>query len=73
MRLVYEGTLDGAFHGWGGETVFTFTNGMKWQQKNYSYRYFYMYRPQAKIWDDGGSTMLEVDGIDEMLEVKRIY
>ncbi len=72
MQLVYEGTLVGAVHGWDGHTVFRFTNGSFWEQAVYRYRYFYKYRPQAKIWNDGGQYLLEVDGVDEMLPVKRV-
>ena len=35
--------------------------------------YFYMYRPHAKIWDGQGGHLLEIDGVAEMLPVRRLY
>jgi hypothetical protein len=73
MRLVQEGNLEGEFQGWDGETVFRFDNGNSWKQAVYRYRYFYKYRPHAKIWEHRGEHLLEVDGDREMLPVRRVY
>ena len=37
------------FKGWEGETVFELQNGQIWKQDKYKYKYFYAYRPDAKI------------------------
>lgn len=71
MQLVYAGTLEGEVKGWSGDTLFQFTNGQTWQQAVYRYKYFYKYRPRAKVWSDGGRYLLEVDGVGEMLPVRR--
>lgn len=72
MELVVESRIDGEFEGWDGDRVFPLINGQKWQQARYKYRYRYRYMPKAKIWREGSRHYLEVDGIDEMIEVRRL-
>lgn len=73
MKVEYEGTLDGAITGWNGNTVFRFTTGFRWKQAVYRYQYFYLYRPEARIWANGSEYLLEIDGVDEMLPVMRVH
>jgi hypothetical protein len=72
MELVHEGHLVSHFKGWSGDTVFEFDSGMKWQQARYAYLYHYAYRPRAQVWQDGSRVLLQVEGISEMLEVRRL-
>ena len=72
MEIILDGKIEGDFEGFDGEKVFTFTNGQKWQQARHRYMYRYRFSPSAKIWRDGGRFLIEVDGIDEMIEVRKI-
>jgi hypothetical protein len=72
MDIFAEGQLAGAFEGWSGDTVFELTNGQKWQQARYAYRYVYRYRPRVKILKDGARYYLAVDDIDDIIEVRRL-
>lgn len=73
MQLKLNGQLNGEFTGWSGETLFEFTNGQIWKQTRYQYRYWYKYRPRASIFSDGSRHFLQVDGRDEMIEVRRVH
>jgi len=72
MELVVESKIVGQFSGWDGDNVYELTNGQKWQQSRYKYRYRYKYRPEAKVWKDGSHHYLEVEGMYEMVDVRRI-
>jgi len=72
MQLITEGVLSGACNGWDGNTLFRFDNGQIWEQAIYRYRYFYIYHPRVKIWNDRGQCLLEEDGVDEVLPVRRV-
>jgi hypothetical protein len=39
---------------------------------NYLYQYQYLYRPRACIVEDGGRQYLEVEGMGERIEVRRV-
>lgn len=72
MKLVVESQIKGAFRGWkGGTNVFQLTNGQAWKQSHYKYQYHYAYQPKAKIWQDGSTYYLEVDGMGEKIEVRK--
>lgn len=72
MRLIVKGQLSGEFTGFDGDRVYEFTNGQKWQQSQYKYKYCYKYRPKAYIWDNGGRRFLQVDGVEDMVPVRKI-
>lgn len=72
MQLVTESRIAGEFSGWDGDTVFALDNGMKWQQARYAYRYHYAYRPRARVFRDGGRILLEVEGMNDVIEVRRL-
>ena len=72
MELVTESRIEEACEGFDGDRVFELVNGQKWQQAVYRYRYCYRYRPVAKIWRDGGQHCIEIEGMDEMIQVRRI-
>ncbi len=73
MSVFFEGTIKGSFKGFKNrDTIFEFTNGQIWKQNEYKYHYHYAYRPEAKIIDKGGRYYLEVDGVSDSVEVKKI-
>lgn len=72
MQLVTKSRINGTFTGWKGGNVYTLVNGQKWMQITYKYRYKYKYRPQATVWRNGSQYYLEVEGMGEMLRVRRI-
>ncbi len=67
-----ESTIDGAFNGWDGTTVFPLINGQVWQQSVYAYHYQHAYRPEVLIYLSNGEWKLKVDGVHETVSVKRI-
>lgn len=71
MRLVYDSRISDDFEGWDGDKVYELDNGTKWELTSYRYRYHYSYRPRARIWDDRGQYMLDVDGMNEKVPVRR--
>jgi len=71
MQVILESRLEGKFTGWDGDNIYEFVNGQNWQQVHYKYQYKYMYRPVAKILQDGSKYFLEVDGMDGAIEVRR--
>ena len=71
MRLVYDSRISGEFEGWDGDKVYLLDNGSRWEMTSYRYSYRYSYRPRARIWDDGGQYLLEVDGMSEKVRVRR--
>jgi hypothetical protein len=71
MQKVAEIIIDGSFNGWTGRGAYSLVNGQVWKQIHYKYSYHYAYRPKAIIWRDGGRYLLEVDGMKDMIEVRR--
>ena len=71
MELIYDSKIKGAFRGWKGNNIYPLINGMYWKQKNYKYSYHYAYRPKARIWQEGSTKFLEVEGMKEMVAVRR--
>ena len=72
MNIVSESQISGDFEGWSGETVFELTNGQKWQQTRYAYRYAYKFMPRVQILSDGSRYFLSVNGMNETIEVRRV-
>ena len=72
MELKYDSRIYGDFEGWDGDAVFELINGTKWQQTKHKYKYKYKYQPVAKIWKDGSRYFLEVDGMPDMIQVRRL-
>ena len=73
MELKFESRIDGEFEGWDGETIFQLINGTTWKQYKYAYKYSYKYRPKVRIWKDGNKFFLDVEGLNKMLQVVRLY
>jgi len=74
MRIVEDGQLMHEFNGFEDEKViFEFMSGNKWQQDEYKYNYSYGFMPRAKVVENMGQTYLSVDGMSEMVRVKKVY
>jgi hypothetical protein len=72
-RIEEEGQLKGSFKGFHNrETVFQFYGGGTWRQNEYRYHYHYAYMPRARVINRDGRTLLEVDGIADTVEVRRV-
>ena len=71
MELVTESRIEGDCEGFDGERVFELVNGERWVQAVYKYKYRYKYRPVAKIWRDGGQHYIELEGMDDIIQVRR--
>jgi hypothetical protein len=71
MRVVTESMIDGNFSGRNGGNYYRLINGEVWQQAHYKYAYKYAYRPRARVFTDGSRYYLEVEGMNEMIEVRR--
>ncbi len=67
-----ESNIAGDFEDWSGETIFKLDNGQIWQQAFYSYTYHYAYHPQVTIYRAGGGYKMKVEGLNEVVEVKRL-
>lgn len=63
--------IKGASRGYHRDAVFRLANGQVWQQARYRYHYRYAFRPEVKLFTDGGYQMLQIDGIDEAVVVRR--
>jgi hypothetical protein len=75
MDVILESQIKGAFAGWRKATVFTLADGnsKKWQQIDEIEKSHYVYRPKAKVIRDGSNYYLEVEGMEEMVEVKQVW
>src|SRR5687768_10359116 len=71
MTIEFTGQLKGEFKGWDGQTVFEFTNGMRWRPKRNGYMHCFRFMPHAKVWKDRGEYLLEIADIDEKIPVVR--
>jgi hypothetical protein len=70
--IVEEGQLKGAFKGFRNrDTIFELYGGHKWKQAEYKYHYHYDYMPHAKVLQDDGRFILQVEGMDDSVEVHR--
>jgi hypothetical protein len=72
MQLITQSRIEGEFEGFDGDRIYTLDNGQQWQQAHYKYRYVYKYRPVARIWNDGGKYTLDVEGMGEIIQVRRM-
>ena len=73
MDVVVEAEIRSAFNGWKQGNVFALDQGYhkKWKQVEDRYQFRYAYRPKAKLIRDGSTHYLEVEGMDDMVEVKQ--
>lgn len=69
---VVESRIDGEFEGWEGDTIFELENGQVWQQAEYAYMYHYAYSPRVLIIEERGGYVMQVEGVDDSIRVRRI-
>lgn len=64
--------IDGEFTGTEDEVVYKLTNGQVWQQIGYSYSYTYSYMPRVTIRSEGGRYVMDVQGFNRPIPVRRL-
>lgn len=72
MQKLTESKIKGTFRGWPGRGVFELANGEIWEQVEYNYLYRNTDQPQATVWRDGSRCFLQVEGMCEMVQVRKI-
>ena len=67
--LVKNGQLEDDFEGFDDEMIFELTDGSIYYQSTYKYNYSYAYRPNVKIYSNGATMIIVVDGLDDYAEI----
>lgn len=67
-----EATIQGAFHGFDGNTIVKLMDGSLWRQVDGHYEYTYDYMPDVRIFMFRGVCVMHVDGVDELVAVERL-
>lgn len=71
--VVYKGSIKGKFTGFKNTTTkFEFADGQVWRQVEHKFKYMFKPNPDAQIIYKDNKYFLEVQGMDEMVEIKRI-
>ncbi len=70
-HIIYNGRIESEFEGFDEDALFKMSDGTWWVQSRYKYWYHYAYRPEAKIEERNGATVLTVAG--ESVPVRQIY
>ncbi len=73
MDVIGETHIKGAFNGLGKGKVFVLATGFdkKWEQVEDRFQSRYAHQPKAKLWRDGSTHYLEIEGMGDMVEIKR--
>ncbi len=69
---IIESSINGEFKGWEGESIYALMNGQIWQQSSYYYHYHYAYAPKVLIYQQGGSYFMQVQGVSQAVQVRRL-
>jgi len=72
MDLITDSSIEGECEGFDVDRVFDLVNGQKWQQAVDTYKYRYRYRPSVRIWRDASGDYIEIEGMDELVRVRRV-
>jgi len=66
--------IHGDFKGWDGHSAYQLENGQLWRQKDYQYRYIFIYRPEVTVYKGAyGNWYMSVDGDNgDPVEVERL-
>ena len=72
VNVLEEGAIVSDFNGFDGSSRFEFQSGRIWEQAEYKYGYHYAYRPQAIVIDGVDGVVLQVEGMNEPVRVRRI-
>ena len=72
-KVIYKGTIKGKFTGFKNtNTKFEFADGQIWRQNEHKFLYTFKQSPEAQIIYKENKYYLEVQGVEETVEVKRI-
>ena len=72
-NVIYKGMIKGKFMGFKNSyTKFEFADGQVWKQSENKFLQHYAYNPEAQIIYKDERYYLEVKGIDETVEVRRL-
>lgn len=69
--VLEEGTIVSDFSGFDGSSRFEFQNRHVWVQDEYKYSYHYAYRPEALVVNGVGGVVLQVEGMNDQVRVRR--
>ncbi|WP_353433137.1 hypothetical protein [Polynucleobacter sp. MWH-UH23A] len=69
---IIESSINGEFKGWEGESIYALMNGQVWQQATYYYYYHYAYAPKVLIYQNGGAFFMQVQGVKQAVQVRRL-
>jgi hypothetical protein len=69
---IIESSINGEFKGWEGESIYALMNGQVWQQSSYYYHYHYAYAPKVLIYQQSGSHYMQVQGVNQAVQVRRL-
>jgi hypothetical protein len=73
INVIHKGMIKGKFMGFkNSSTKFVFTDGQVWMQNENKFLHHYAYNPEAQIFEKEGRYYLEVKGISETVEVRRL-
>ena len=72
MDVVHDGHLRGTFSGWRFGNIFVFQGKGAFRQVTRKYAYRHAFHPHAQLLRDGHRHYLQVDGMEEPVEVKRV-
>jgi hypothetical protein len=73
VNVIHKGTIKGKFLGFKNSyTKFEFIDGQIWKQNENKFMHHYAYGPEAQIIFKDEKYYLEVKGISETVEVRRL-
>jgi hypothetical protein len=73
INVIYKGMIKGKFMGFkNGYNIFEFADGQKWRQNENKFLHHYAFNPEAQIFQKEGKYYLEVKGVSEPVEIKRL-
>jgi len=69
-KLLKSSQIEDEFEGFDDEMIFELTDGTVYYQSSYKYNYSYSYRPLVKIYSNGFSKIIVVNGLDDFAEIE---
>jgi hypothetical protein len=73
MELFLESSIDGDFTGWRENGKFSLANGDIWQQVSPEFKFCFKNNARTRIWKGKTRFLMEVQGMDGKIEVRRIF
>jgi len=72
-NVIYKGTIKGKFMGFKNvSTKFELSDGQIWRQNENLFLHRYAFNPEVQIFFKENKYYMQVHGIDEIVEVKKI-